>query len=110
MHRYALVSVAVLAMLFGRVTDRTTGQPLSGVHVSVTGPSRAAAVTDSQGRYRASGLRPGTYHLTFQSHDVPAQHRTVTMGKRNVQLDVTACSTTLDYSCVNPMNPGGGPG
>ncbi len=53
--------------IVGRVTDEQ-GVPLPGASVEATGPAlqgTAAAVTDSQGRYRLSLIPPGTYVLTF---------------------------------------------
>jgi protocatechuate 3,4-dioxygenase beta subunit len=103
----ACVALLVLAVLLGRVLDATTGQPLIGVRISVAGPQHAWALTDRQGRYRLSGLRPGTYHVTLVSSDVPAQHRTVVVRGTSTVLDVRACSTTLDYSCGAPTMHGG---
>jgi hypothetical protein len=103
------VAILVFALLMGRVTDITTGQPLIGVRVTLAGPQRGSATTDREGRYRITGLRPGTYRMTLVSSDVPVQRRTVAVG-RVTTLDIKACSTTLDYSCGAPTEhsgPGG---
>ena len=60
----SLPLLAAVAMLSGHVTDKTTGQPLSGVHVDAAGPQRAAATTNAEGAYRLPKLRPGRYTLT----------------------------------------------
>src|SRR5918996_206735 len=44
----------------GRVVDRETGRPLSGVRITIAGRPLAAA-TDLDGRYRSDPLAPGTY-------------------------------------------------
>lgn len=97
---------AALTLLLGQFTDKTTGQPLHGVHVDLTG-GRAArhAVTGSDGRFRLSGLKPGRYTLNYSSADVPPRTLSITLRGVKTQLHVSACSTTLDYSCVGP---GGG--
>jgi protocatechuate 3,4-dioxygenase beta subunit len=99
---------AVAAVLFGRITDITTGQPLPNVRV-VAGSH--AATTDAHGAYRIVGLPPGHYTLTVRSSDVPPQHFNVDVKGSNasMQFDLRACSTTLDYMCGGPA-PGGPPG
>ena len=100
-HARSWVALLVLAVLVGRVTDATTGQPLIGVHVTLAGPQRAAAITDRDGRYRIPNLRPGRYRVNLVSSDVPIQHRAIVV-RGTTTLNVRACSTTLDYSCVTP--------
>ena len=52
--------------LTGVVTDNWTVLPLPGVTVSVvTGPTRATATTDREGRYALTNLAPGTYTVSF---------------------------------------------
>lgn len=94
-----------LAVLVGHVADATTGQSLSNVTIAI-GSHRTT--TDAHGNYRLDGLAPGRYTLTAGSNDVPPQHRRVVIKQNAAQtkLDLTLCSTTLDYSCAG----GGGPG
>lgn len=91
-------SFLAVALLYGRVTDQTTGQPL--VRVTVTAGSHHG-LTGSDGTYRIAGLKPGRYTLTLQSNDVPPQQASVTVrkGAAKTRADLTACSTTLDYAC-----------
>ncbi|HTX59318.1 MAG TPA: carboxypeptidase-like regulatory domain-containing protein [Verrucomicrobiae bacterium] len=101
--RTATVLAGLLAtVLLGRVTDITTGQPLPGVKIAV-GSHRTK--TDAHGRYRLEGLAPGHYTLTASSSDVPPQHESVDVEGAQTTLDLSLCSTTLDYSCA-----GAGPG
>lgn len=98
----AACAALTFTLLLGHITDRTTGQPLRGVQVAVqSGHATLHAVTDAHGRFRIAGVRPGTVTLRYASDDVPPQ--TLTLGVRGPKqkLTITACSTTLDYSCGN---------
>ena len=105
--RHACITLAI-AILLGHVTDATTGQPLPGVHVRVSG-AKATVKTNASGAYRLVGIKPGAHILTIVSDDVPTQHRRVTVRATTTVLDITACSTTLDYSCGQARD-GPGPG
>ena len=95
-----LAALAV-AVLTGHLTDRTTGQPLTGVTVVASGARGAKGMTNDDGAYTLRGLPPGKYRITVQSDDVPPQTFAITVGKAAKQLrDFIACSTTLDYSCA----------
>ena len=97
-----------LATFSGTLLDKTTGQPLTKVHVHAAGPATADATTDAHGRFTLKHLAPGTYTINVQSNDVPPQTFTVKLaGNRITVLTMKACSTTLDYHCAAP---GGGPG
>lgn len=48
----------------GQVTDKKTGETLIGLTVKITGTTLGAS-TNVEGRYTLSGLKPGTYGLTF---------------------------------------------
>jgi hypothetical protein len=98
-------TVLVLAVVIGRITDRTTGQPLPGVTVSLNG---VRTTSGADGTYRLTGVKPGHGVLSISSHDVPVQHFAVTVGTATSRQDLRACSVTLDYSCGAPALPGGG--
>jgi Carboxypeptidase regulatory-like domain len=98
--RLAPVATLMLAVLVGRITDRTTGQPLAGVEVLVTGTQSAHTFTKADGTYRLPSVKPGRYLVTLESDDVPTQLFHVTVGTGNQQrLDLIACSISLDYQC-----------
>jgi hypothetical protein len=96
------IVVLVLTVLTGNIVDRTTGQPLTGVDVSAHGSTKIApARTDDAGHFTLRGLAPGKYTLTVSSDDVPPQAFEVSVRAVKTQrLTITACSTTLDYSCA----------
>jgi protocatechuate 3,4-dioxygenase beta subunit len=91
-----------LAVLVGHVTDKTTGQPLPNVTIAI---GAHHTTTDANGAYRLGGLTPGNYTLSASSDDVLPQHRNVVLKQQSLPttLDLTLCSTTLDYGCTNPI-------
>ena len=70
------MAALAVTLLTGQLSDRTTGQPLKDVHVSIAG---ATSSTDSRGRYRLIVPHPGTFTLTLQSADVPVERIRVTL-------------------------------
>ncbi len=103
----AVLSAHAVAVFSGHVLDKTTGQPLAGVHVAL---GAAHATTDKAGRFALNRVRPGTTTITLESDDVPLQRITVTIGAPATARDLRACSTTLDYNCGAPSAPAGGTG
>ncbi len=99
--------VLAFATFSGTLVDRTTGQPLTHVHVYVAGPSAEDDITDAHGQFTLKNLKPGSYTVTVESNDVPQQTFKVTLSHRITVLTIKACSTTLDYHCAAP---GSGPG
>jgi len=96
----SLAAALLVAVLAGTITDKTTGQPLSGVVVAV-GPVHATSHAD--GSYRLSGVKPGAATVTVSSDDVPPQRFNITIGTATTHANLTACSTTLDYTCGPPQ-------
>ena len=104
----ATIAALALAVLFGQVTDRTTGQPMPHVKLQLHGSMHVTAITDRSGRYKLNGLRPGVYSVTLSSSDVPPVRTHVHVGVRTTRRNFVVCSTTLDYSCGG--GGGSGPG
>ena len=95
----SLVASWMFAVLIGTVADRTTGQPLPGVHVSL---GAAHATSRADGTFRLNGVKPGAATLTVSSDDVPPQHIAVKVGPATSHVALRICSTTLDYNCGPP--------
>jgi hypothetical protein len=96
------LAALVLTVLTGHIVDRTTSQPLTDVDISAQGAATVApARTDAAGHYALRGLTPGHYTITVSSDDVPPQHFDVVVRSgKSQQFNITACSTTLDYTCA----------
>ena len=109
MRSTSLVFLAALTILTGTITDKTTGQPLVGVSVTTTaGKQELHALTNRQGRFQFRNIADGNYTLHLSSHDVPPQTMQVRVTGKTTHVTLSACSTTLDYSCSGPDMPGGG--
>ncbi len=52
------------AVIYGTVTDESTGEPLIGAGILIEGTTRGVA-TDLNGRYRMTGISPGTHTIVF---------------------------------------------
>ncbi len=98
--RSSLLAVWALAVLIGNLADRTTGQPLAGVRVSL---GAAHATSHADGSFRLTGLKPGHATLSVSSDDVPPQRFPVTVRSAPSRVDLRVCSTTLDYNCGPPQ-------
>ena len=71
------------------VTD-PQGAPLSGVRVSVTGPTDRSGTTDTAGQLRVTGLRAGAYRLRFSADTAITFEREVAVrGGQTADIDVT---------------------
>jgi Carboxypeptidase regulatory-like domain len=100
-NRFSLVAALALAVLAGTISDRTTGQPMPGVTVTL---GAVHATSKADGSYRLAGVKPGHATLTVSSDDVPPQHLPVTIGTAATsRADLRVCSTTLDYNCGIPQ-------
>src|SRR4029079_6007516 len=88
--RFALAAAAILThparaiaqtrtVLSGTVTETTTGRPLAGVRVAISGSSRAA-LTNDRGEYRLEALTTGNYPLTAAKLGSEPATRTIHIG------------------------------
>ena len=83
------------ASVSGRVTDKTTGQPLTSVQVSIA-PSARSVLTDREGQYRIENLPAGTVEVRarFIGYAIGLQTVTLTGGQ----------SATVDFAlAANPI-------
>lgn len=56
--------VPTTGIIQGTVTDASTGGPLSGVEITVTGVTTSTAVTATNGFYKITGITPGNISIT----------------------------------------------
>ena len=54
---------ATTGQVSGSVVDQSSGAPLAGVQVQLTGAQSASATTDSSGSFTLTGLAPGSYSV-----------------------------------------------
>lgn len=107
--RTFLTLALAFATFSTQLTDRTTGQIMPGVNVSLDGPSRAHGKTNARGVVTIKNLKPGSYTVTVESKDVPTQTLHVTLHRgTTTDIPIKVCSMTLDYSCGMPGGGGGG--
>jgi protocatechuate 3,4-dioxygenase beta subunit len=81
------------AAISGRVTEQASGQPLPRIVVSLATADHAKtvqAITDEDGRYRLSGIAPGTYLLWA----APDAHRSTFLQHRYGDPDPASVART----------------
>jgi hypothetical protein len=88
-----------LVIVAGSISDRTTGQPLPGVTVTI---GAAHAVSRADGSFRLSVAKAGAAVLSVSSDDVPPQQFNVKLAPP-AHVNLRVCSTTLDYNCGPPQ-------
>jgi len=84
------VNAAETGKITGQLTDVRTGQPIVGASVMIVG-TRRGAMTDFDGQYVISGLRPGIYTLNISHLD----YETVTIEGVVVSLDTVRNEDSL---------------
>jgi len=72
-------SAQATGTIAGRVTDRTTQQPIADAQVLVVGSTRGARTSDA-GQYRLPGIAPGQIRIRVLRLGYEAETRTVTVG------------------------------
>ena len=82
-----------------RVTD-STGNPLSGVRVSLSGPAERSSTTEG-GLIAFENLPVGTYHLRFEHPDFETQTKDA-VGKRGAPVQVAVALTPKPTSAPPP--------
>lgn len=74
--------------ILGAVTDATTGRPIPGVQIVVSG-TRHSAIADENGRYVIANVPPGTYTVEARSIGyAPAKREGVVVGAGDATVDL----------------------
>jgi Ca-activated chloride channel family protein len=91
----------------GIVTD-ASGVALPGVTVTLTGPDKRSAVTNSRGEFSFVGLQPGEYAVEFTLSGFTAIRRTVAVNaggrqRITIQMSVGALQETVVVTGETPV-------
>ncbi|HEX8832341.1 MAG TPA: carboxypeptidase-like regulatory domain-containing protein, partial [Longimicrobium sp.] len=89
----------------GQVTAAESGAALSGAQVRIAGTARQT-VTDAGGRYRLTGVAPGSYTLTVSVIGRAAGSRAVTVAAgetATANFSLTASAVALEGVVVNAV-------
>ena len=88
----------------GTVVDRNTQKPVPGVSVSLM-PATTGSSTDSLGRFRISGINPGSYSLVLTAigyADKTLANLVITSGnENNLSIELDPAGTSLSEVIVS---------
>ncbi|SHG63975.1 CarboxypepD_reg-like domain-containing protein [Fodinibius roseus] len=75
----------IQTVITGTITDGNTGEPLPGANVSISGTTSGSS-SDADGRYRITGIEPGTHTLvvTFIGYQEATREITIEEGQETV--------------------------
>ncbi len=85
--RDARAQTATTGAIQGVVSDKTNGEPLAGVTVTVTSPSlqgAQTAITDDKGFFKITELPPGEYLVTYYYLEITVERSGLTVGVNKV--------------------------
>jgi TonB-linked SusC/RagA family outer membrane protein len=86
--------------IVGRVMDRTTGQPVAEANVVIVGSTRGGR-TSEQGRYRVSGVPPGTHQVRVTRLGYSAETRPATVAAgQEISVDFQVGPTAVQIDEV----------
>lgn len=88
------VSAQTTGRIGGKVVDKKTGEELIGVAVLVEGTS-FGAITDFEGKYVISNLKPGTYNLLV---NYVSYNKKIISGIEVKANDITSVNVSLEES------------
>jgi hypothetical protein len=77
---------ATAAFLRGTITDGTTGTPVAGATLSLSGAVTTSAVTDASGNYQLAGLPTGTVTITVSASGYDPLTATTALATNTVTL------------------------
>jgi outer membrane receptor for ferrienterochelin and colicins len=102
---FAPEALAQQATLTGRVIDASTNQPLPGANVVLTAPGSdrmlLGGATDSDGRYRLTGITPGQYVVAARFIGYAAGEHTITLAAgESRSLDFAIAPGGVDLATV----------
>lgn len=91
-----IISLGVNAqgVIYGTVTDAGTGDTIAGATVFIQEINRGIA-TDTDGKYRLTGIPAGEYEVTFSFIGYASQILTVNVGSSEVLLNASLESTSI---------------
>ena len=92
------VSIAVQTTISGQVTS--SGSPLSGVSVSLSGAGNDSATTDSNGDYSFAVTKAGNYTIAPSKSDYSISSATVSVGNAAVVQSFTATKQSSGETIV----------
>ncbi|MDB5889112.1 MAG: hypothetical protein JWM03_1984, partial [Rhodocyclales bacterium] len=80
---FKLTALTTTGILKGVVTSKSTGSPLAGVTISISGSNAQTATTDSSGRFEFSALNPGSINVaaTLSGYVAASGSATVVAGQ-----------------------------
>ena len=109
-HLFLLVILAVPGSLFsgtmgkiaGRITDRTTGEPIVGAHVLLK-DLKSGASTDANGEYFILNVSPGTYTLIVSmiGYESVSTSNVGVIVDRTTTKNVALLATLIEGEVVN---------
>jgi hypothetical protein len=85
----------------GRVTERGTGKPVSGIAVRLTAPGgnlAGSSVTGPEGNYQIPGIKAGDYFIDMGSGDTQRKVTVRSGETNNIALETDARSAATDVS------------
>jgi len=105
----ALIAILIPVLIFaantgkikGIITDKDTGQPVAGASVQLVGTT-IGAITDPDGNYLLTMIKPGTYQLRITSigYDTIELDSIVVIGNKTIERNIEMTRTTAELEKV----------
>jgi hypothetical protein len=91
---------SISSVIFGKVIDKETGEPLTGVNVFIAG-TNIGDVTESNGEYEIENVPPGIYEIKFRMigyNEYSTKVQILSGLKRS--MDVSLMPTAIEFEDV----------